>query len=60
MKNEKPKGDNTLLAYVWDKMLKIYKHILMKAYECKMRAFVNEPSLKKQGARLMRGKWVIL
>ena len=56
MKNEKPKGDNTLLAYVWDKRLKIYKHILMKAYECKMRAFVNEPSLKKQGARLMRGK----
>ena len=30
---------NILLAYVWDKGLKIYKHILMKDYEGKMRAF---------------------
>ena len=43
---------NTLLAYIWDKGLKIYKHILMKAYECKMRAFfANWLSPMKQGGK---------
>ena len=38
---------NTLLAHVWDKGLKIYKHILMKAYEGKMKAFCKWSILYK-------------
>ena len=37
MKMKSPKVMNTLLAHIWDKWLKIYKHILMKVHECKMR-----------------------
>ena len=32
---------NTLLAHIWDKGLKISKHILMKAHECKLRALLK-------------------
>lgn len=47
-----PKVINTLLAYIWDKGSKIYKYIIMKAYECKMRAFfANGPSPMKQGGK---------
>ena len=30
---------NALLAHIWDKGLEIYKRILMKAHECKIRAY---------------------
>ena len=42
------------------KGLKIFKHILMKVYEGKVRAFVNGPSPIKQGKRFMKGKEVTL
>ena len=31
---------NALLAHIWDKGLKISKHILMEAHESKMRALL--------------------
>ena len=55
-----PKVNNALLAYIWDKGVEVYKHILMEARECKMRAFLNGPSPMKLGARLMRWKGVNL
>ena len=32
-KNEKPKGDEYIVAHVWDKGLKVSMSILMKAHE---------------------------
>ena len=37
---KEPKGDEYIVAYIWDKGLKISKHILMKALECKMRVLL--------------------
>ena len=35
-----PRVMNTLMAYIWDKGLEIYKYILMKTHECKVRALL--------------------
>ena len=37
---EKPKGDEYIVAHICDKWLKISTHILMKALECKMRVLL--------------------
>ena len=31
---------NTLLAHIWDKGLKIHKHVLMKTQESKLKALL--------------------
>ena len=40
IRKEESKGDEYIMAHIWDKMLKFSKHILMKAQKCKMRTLL--------------------